>query len=183
MTLSDGYLINNKYPWIWGWFSGNALSQMLFVDLFYRSPVKSQIPCNVRDSHIPAQINDVGSKSLCYSFIRLQQGAFFNGITTSWTDNNPIQNPQIRPGIKNIQIPYGSLSIGMYRLCLSLAFVTDWFVASIRLYRYVDSFISTIYRLIYNSYSTKAEKRRNIDVRHCFSPLGFVFLVENVIPE
>jgi hypothetical protein len=156
---------------------------MLFVDLLYRSPVKVQIPCNVRDSHIPAQINDVGSKSFCYSAIRLQQGALFNGITTPWTDNNPIQDPQIRPGIKNIQIPYGSLLIGMYRLCHSLAFITDWFVASIRLYRYVDRFVCTIYRLAYKSYSTKAEKRLNIDARHCFSPLGFVFLVENVIPE
>jgi hypothetical protein len=113
----------------------------------------------------------------------LQQGALFNGITTPWTDNNPIQDPQIRPGIKNIQIPYGSLFIGMYRLCHSLAFITNWFVASIRLYRYVERFVGTIYRLAYKSYSTKAEKRLNIDARHCFSPLGIVFLVENVIPE
>jgi hypothetical protein len=123
----------------------------------------------------------VGSKSLCYSSIGLQQGALFNGITTPWTDNNPINNTQIRPGIKNIQIPYGSLPIGMYRLCRSLAFITDRFVASIGLYRYVDALCSTIYGLFYNSYSTKAEKRRNIDGRHCFSPLGFVFLVENFI--
>jgi hypothetical protein len=132
---------------------------------------------------VPAQINDVGSKALCYPSIRLQQGALFNGIATPWTDNNPIQNPQIGTGIKNIQIPYSSLLIGMYRLCRSFAFITDRLVSSVRLYRYVDCFVSTIYRLFYNSYSTKAEKRSNIDGRHCSPPLGFVFLPKTLYPE
>jgi len=138
---------------------------------------------NLGDRHKSAQANDIIGKPFGNSAIGLQKSTVFNTIPTVGTKDYPVNDPKICSGIKNIQIPYSSLSVRMYGRCRAFAFITDRLISFVRFNGYFDCFVFSVYGLIRNSNSTKAKKRLNIDVGHCLPPLEFCFWPKTLYPE
>jgi hypothetical protein len=155
MPLSHRNLVNEKDLRIPDGLCRKLLLKMALVSRLHRLPVKREVFDNFCYRHIPAQFQNVGSKSSGNPFVRIHERELFNHRSTPSAADRSVDHQQITASVNEVQVPHNSMVVGVDIVYAFLALGAERAIACIGSEFSIHTVVFTLYRLLHNLYSTK----------------------------